>query len=493
MKKRAFGAIAVVLGGVSALTWTVPARAQAGTEAWVKDKRIGEGAGYTAGDFEIHPGIAGEIGWDSNYLGRSDKTGPTIANANPVDTGEIRITPSLSLRTAPVSERSSDGAPAPLPAVGFALGASGTYMEFLNSAPVSNSANGNTSTLQSQRNMSAAANAALSILPGREWSGSVAVSYTRAIQPTVAGFPDASYNNDTISANADLAVMPNLGTLDWHFGYTFTGTFFEQAAGQGYNNTFHTGYTRGRWRFRPRTALLYDGQVSFRSYDDTANADFLLHQSTPVRARIGLEGLVTSRFSIQAMVGYGATLTNPINSTDQTVRQYDSVIGNLELRFFVGGQPQVAPGAKPSLLVSTIALGYTRDFQASYLDDFYGLDRGYLKAEYFFAGKFLVTLQGGVGAYEHPDLFFGTGNGGTVANPSLMASSFTDVAADASLFVEYRVLPSLGINATGTYYENFSSTQLPVTIMDKDLGSAGQVYDLNVRRITAFLGVRWFM
>jgi hypothetical protein len=401
--------------------------------------------------------------------------------AAPEDSAELRLTPSLSLRSAPVAAR-PDGPPVAPPPVVFGFGASGTYREFFASG------------LQNQRNMSAAAVANVGILPGREWNGSVTASYNRTIQPTVLGIPDLSYNNDIITANADIATQPNLGTLDWHFGYTFTGTFYEQSDGTPYNNTLHTGYTRGRWRFRPRTALIYDGQVSFRSYGDSTGATFLIHQSTPVRARIGLEGLVTPRFSILGMVGYGATLTNQASPNDP-VSQYDSIIGNLELRFFPGGQPgsqTPTVDSKPSLLVSTIALGYTRDFQASFLDDFYGIDRGYLRAEYFFAGRFLVTLQGGVGAFEHPDLYFAPGTAANLTGkPVLMANSYTDVVADATLFLEYRVLSSLGINATGTYAETFSNTQLPETVTD--LSTKEHVYDMNVRRITAFLGVRWFM
>ncbi len=457
-----------------------PTRERAGVAQGPQGRR---GAGYQAGDFQIHPGIAGEIGYDSNYLGRSDKTGPASTSAPgylangapgypPADSAELRITPSLSVRMVPAGQR-SDGTPAPPPPVSFGFGASGTYPEFFASG------------LQNQRNMSAAANATLGILPGREWSGSISASYTRIIQPTVLGDPDLSYNNDMVSVGADLATQPNQGTLDWHFGYTFTGTFFEQSSGDPYNNQLHTGYTRGRWRFRPRTALIYDGQISVRNFSDTNGAAFVLHQATPVRAKIGLEGLVTPRFSILGMIGYGATLSERLNSADFTAEQYDSIIGTVELRFFPGGQPNApSPDAKPSLLVSTIALGYTRDFQASYLDDFYGLDRGYLRAEYFFAGRFLVTLQGGVGAYEHPDLYFGTG---LSKSPVIMAKSYTDIGADATLFLEYRVLPSVGINATGTYVENFSNTQLPVA------PESNQVFDLNVRRITTFLGVRWFM
>ena len=107
-----------------------------------------------------------------------------------------------------------------------------------------------------------------------------------------------------------------------------------------------------------------------------------------------------------------------------------------------------------------------------------GIDRGYLRAvTYFFAGRFLVTLEGGVGAIEHPTLFFGPGNGGT-AGPTapVMANAYTDVRADATLFAEYRVLPSIGINGTVSYLENFSNTQLARHPW-QDITTHAHVYD----------------
>jgi hypothetical protein len=472
MEKRAFGTVALVLGSAWALAWSSPA----GAQEFLRDTRVANGAGIEAGGFEIHPGLAAEVGWDSNYLGRSDKTGANIENGaplnGPIDTGMLRVTPSLSLSMAP---HSSTGAGGPF---ALALGASGTYREFFN--PL----------LSNQRNMSVNANAGLVILPGHEWSGSISGNFSRTIQPTILGNPDLSYNNDLLVGVADLAAQPNLGTLDWHFGYIIAATIFEQSAGNPYNNLLNTGYTRGKWNFRPRTALIYDGQISYRDFSDTTGAAFALHQSTPVRARVGLQGLVTPAFSILGMIGYGATLENANFAGDTTVQQYDSIIGALELKFFPGGSPPPSRGegpvVKPSLLVSTIAVGYNRDFMASYMGDFYGLDRGYLKAEYFFGGTFLVTLTGGVGALEHPSLYYGSATG---AAPSgiLMANSYTDVAADATLYVQYNVLQSLAINATGMYSETLSNTQLPVA------PNSPQVYDLNIRHISAFLGVRWFL
>jgi hypothetical protein len=471
MKKRAFGRIAATLGGACALAWSLPA----GAQEFMQDRRVQQGPGYQAGDFELHPGLAAEVGYDSNYYGRSDKSDPHYVNGAPtnppVGTGLLRVTPSVRISTTPAAQRTVDQ-PAERPSVSFDAGASGTYREFF-SSQVSN-----------QRNMSGNADATLGILPGRAWSGTVTASWMRMIQPTVLGDPDLSYNNDTIIAGADLATQPNEGTLDWHFGYQYTGIFFEQASGSPYNNQMHTGYSRGRWRFRPRTALLYDGSISFRSFDNPAAASFAEHSTSPVRVRLGLEGLVTPRFSVLALVGYGATFTS---GNDPSVQQYDSMIGQLELRFFPGTTSSELQ-AKPSLLVSTIALGYTRDFQASYLGPAYGLDRGYLRAEYFYAGKFLITVEGGVGAYEHPNLYFA--QDGTAA-PILMANAYTDVRADATLFMEYRVFQSFGINGTFTYSENFSSTQLPVTAAD--VVTRNQLFDMSWRRYQAFVGVRWLM
>ena len=53
------------------------------------------------------------------------------------------------------------------------------------------------------------------------------------------------------------------------------------------------------------------------------------------------------------------------------------------------------------------------------------------------------------------------------------------------MFGEYRFTNTLGLNTTVKYYQEISSKQLPA--------GAGGVYDMNYRRIEAYLGFRWFM
>src|ERR1700721_679844 len=63
MTKNGLAATAAVL--VSLL----PSAAYA--QEWLKDRRSNEGAGIREGDLELHPGIAGEVGYDSNWFLRS--------------------------------------------------------------------------------------------------------------------------------------------------------------------------------------------------------------------------------------------------------------------------------------------------------------------------------------------------------------------------------------------------------------------------------------
>src|SRR5438132_8966156 len=91
---------------------------------WLKDRRYGEGIGIRTGDLELHPGIAGEFGYDSNYFLRAPQE-------QPIDTFRLRITPSFSLSTTTAQRREAEGAPAEAPKVAFRAGIAASYSEFI--------------------------------------------------------------------------------------------------------------------------------------------------------------------------------------------------------------------------------------------------------------------------------------------------------------------------------------------------------------------------
>ena len=255
---------------------------------------------------------------------------------------------------------------------------------------------------------------------------------------------------------------------------------------------------KGRWKFRPRTALIYDGNFGIEQYSNLgtgSGAITQLNNSFPVRSRMGINGLVTPRLSLLAMVGYGGSFYTPATPTtarNPPPEQYDSVIGQAELKFYLAAQPGVEGEGTSgtSLTLSSLAVGYTRDFQNSYLSDFYGSDRGYLKFMYFFAGRALVTLEGGAGAVEYPQMFY---PGGAVpmrfdgTNPA--GQGFTDVRIDGTLFGEYRFTNYLGVNLTAKYTTNLSNVILDIS----PPGQADQFFAMQWQRVEIYAGVRLFL
>jgi len=452
-------ALSALLGASAVLTSTLlfSVDASAQDQVWLNDRRYREGIGYRVGDFELHPGIGADFGYNSNYLHRS-------SNEEPVQSLRLRVAPHFSVTT--LGPQRTDGAPPP--DFGFRAELGGVYNEFI---PVSGS-DDDKDRLQEQRNIGGDLNLQLDILPKREWSGRVHGAIGRTARPTNDADRTVSYNRLIPKAGAELAWAPGSGLLDWRLGYNFSGTFFESSEFENINSVRNYVTTHGRWRFLPRTALMYDARLGFLTYpvgggttDKTA--------SHPLRARLGLNGLITPSFAVLALVGWGASF---YSGDDQ---DFDSVIGQLELKWYLSPNPQADP-MKTSGAVSALSLGFVRDFDDSYIGTYLERDRGFAKLAYLFGGSFLLVAEAGAAAVVFPvqtRTDFGQPNG------------WTDLRVDGRLFGEYRLKDWLGLDAQIGYTGYFSSTTL---VFDSTLSADGQD-ELAYQDLSVFLGARWFM
>jgi len=448
----------------------------ASAQAWLKDRRFQDGAGIRAGDLELHPGIAGEFGYDSNFFLRTNKTAPDNINGAPAlpvrDAALIRITPSFSIASRNPTPAESEG-PTAMPVVLFRGSADATYREFIGAQEV-----------RDQRNVSGQANVRADFLPGRVIGFGVFGGYVRTIRPTVLGNPDESFNRSDLIGGGEVAVTPGGGTLDIRGGYQIQAALFEQTEGVPFSNITHEVSVRNRWKFRPRTALFHYTTLRFINYLHPERAQNFLNDSVPLRSEFGVTGLVTPRFAVLAAAGYGASFQRGGESA--AVRQYDSVMGQAEATFYLSANPAASDPGQVGLSLSTISVGYVRDFQQSYVGNFYGSDKGYARLTYFFGGKAILNIDGSVGAVEYPDIFIVPSPG---AAPTLANGSFTDIRIGSSLFAEYRFTDSFGVNATIDYAQNISNTRLPAG----STGTAPLFFDMNWQRFQAFLGARYFL
>jgi hypothetical protein len=442
---------------VSALT-VIPAVASAQDQPWLKDRRFAEGAGFRVGDFELHPGASAEFGYDSNFFRRAD-------NEDPIGALRLRVTPSFSVST--LGQQRREGVNTPSPDVEFRGGISATYNEFFGIT----GGTGGKSLMNGQRNVGGLLDLNLNILPGRPWSGVLTAGFARAITASDQGITSESFNRDVPSGSAELVWTPGAGLFSWRLGYAFTGTIFEAASYSKLTNLVNTVTTRGSWRFLPRTALVYDARFGFIIYPNP-RAD-VKTGSHPMRAQLGVNGLITPSFGITVMAGWGASFYTPNTATDPK-EDFDSVIGQLEVKWYI--TPNVSTGSSSAPTTSSaLAVGFTRDFYDSFIGTYFERDRGYLNFSYFFGGKALLVLDAGAGPVIYPKFNIGT----------QQFQSFTNVRIDASAFAEYRFKDFLGANITLRYNQNVGNTTITVP-------GGGADY-LAYKQFEAYLGFRWFM
>lgn len=454
---------------------------EAKAQGWLADRNLAEGAGIRTGDLELHPGIGGEVGYDSNWFLRSNKEGATIANGAPNlpvrDALVFRVTPSFYLSTLGSQRMGANGVPQVTPRlISFRGGASATARFFVGKE------------MEDQHNVSVNADARMDVAAGRPISFGVYGAYQRLIQPQVQADPNLSFNRNDLRGGVDITALPGGGTFDITAGYQLMASLYEETQGTAYSSLQHEVSVKNRWRFRPRTAVFSETTLRWLNYLNSDRSFNFLNNSTPIRTRVGLTGLVTERISTLLAAGYGATFFENPNRVSSA--QYDSFNGQAEVSFFLGKGGATEDPNKASLVISNFRLGVSRDFQTSLLGNYYTSNRVYGGLEYWFGGRFVTRFNAYGEQLLYPPVFL---NGAAGQAPQQVTSDFTNYRIGASLFGEYRFTQAFGLNATIDYLQQFSDTQIPV-VLPGSAGAGGNasVFDLNYRRIQAFAGARYF-
>lgn len=430
-----------------------------GGQPWVANRTIGEGAGIRSGNLEWHPGISGEFGYDSNFYQRAG-TPAEDANFGPV-TGilRLRVIPQLSLRSIDRRQQLAGDENKQLPPpVGFELKGNVAYNELISLDSRF------TQQFSDMRNLEGGLAGVLKFFPERQWSGNARASYSYIFEPSnLAGFFGA-YNRHTIGVGGNLLWRPGGGAFDWNLiDYNTRFTLFDQSAVGVYNNGMHRFSTNGRWRFLPKTALLFDGGLGILDYENNTN----LNSGEFLTARIGANGLLTKHLGLLVMGGWAASF---FHNNNGLVRNYDDFIAKAEAKWYFNAGTRLQEGSA-NVGVSSVALGYDRSFEQSYLSDFFQRDRGYAQFGYFFGGRLITTLDAGLSLINYPDFLFGGEQQG-----------FSETRIDVTGFAEYRLTETVGINLTVQYDQNISQI---ITGPFTD--------DLSFNRFRGFLGARWFL
>lgn len=424
-----------LLGLWVALACFLPSGTASAQTAWLADRARSEGPGFRVGDFELHPGIGVEVGWDSNLFFTEDNAAGMRSR---VDSGILRVTPHFLFSTIGQQRRSEgearDTGSTP-PTIAFRGGVSAAYFEFFADP--------------NRRNVELMGSLRLQVLPERPFSFSVFNEFQRSIRPfTENSAVGASQARIANQAGLDLAFQTDGGVVQVRAGYVFGLDFFEDNRFAYGRNFTHTVNLVESFRFLPQTALVHDTTLFVQDYFqyNPLTAPALLNDNVRLRTRLGLNGAITESISLQGMVGYAAGFfPGSIVAGVTHDQDYDSIVAQVELRW------QIQEGMR-------LALGYDRDFFASFVGNYYSRDRGYLNFQMLLAGAFLLGADFEVGYLD-----FGQIRGGA-AMPIIDTTGGVrqDVRLAGGLFAEYRFTDWLAVNATFRYQGQITSYQYAI-------------------------------
>ncbi|HET7545359.1 MAG TPA: outer membrane beta-barrel protein [Polyangiaceae bacterium] len=434
------------------------AHAQA-QQPWLADRRYGEGIGIRTGNLELHPGVAAEVGYDSNYFLRAKEEDPLSAF-------RIRITPSITLSTLGMQRREGTGSQPTK--VMFRGGAYVSYNELIATESK------HQSEFADQRHLDVGADALLNIFPVGRVGGDTYLNFIRQGQPSNNPDTENAFDRDSFRAGAGITWRPGGGLFDWRIGGEFLYNYFEKTNFRYLNNFQYGVNMRGRWRFLPRTALLYDGSYTWVNYPNPSAQN----DGAIARSSIGLNGLITSRLALLAMVGWAGTFYD--QQANQSPQQFDSITAQAELKWYISGGTTVMTPSSAPVGLSFASIGYLRDVSNSYLGNFYQRDRGYVSLSYLLGGAFVTGVTLGFANLHFPDSYFP--NGGGVQQPA-----FSEQRLDATVFGEYRFSNQFGLNATFNYDQNFTDVVVPTDPAHTPPGDY-----LAYSRWQIFIGARYF-
>jgi hypothetical protein len=442
----AFCVALALLGVAHGSVGATPVKAQ----GWLADRARTEGPGIRLGDFELHPGVGVEIGYDSNLYYTPDNPPPTLPPR--VESAILRVTPHLLFSTIGPERLSEGEGQAEQPNVIFRGGASASYYEFFAD--------------ERRRNVSVDASLNLTLFPTGPVSIVIYDNFSRGIRPFTQNTFETSTARDQNRGGINFIFSTPGDILQVRTGYRFGLDYFEGRAFQYANNFQHRVELQETFRFFPQTAIVHDTSVEFRDYFESLVGPTAVFDNTVVTSRLGLNGAITPELSVLAMVGYAAGFYDSnIVGYDQ---DFESFIAQAQLTWRMERNAQ-------------LVVGYQRSFNPSFIGNFYSQDRGYASFQMTLLGSLLLGVEAGVAYLDF----------GQVVTPDGMplGSSLEreDIRVDASLFAEYRFTNWLGVNATLAYLGDFTDFQYNV------MTGPGAILDpAGYNKFEAWLGVRVF-
>ena len=318
-----------------------------------------EGPGFRLGRLELHPGIGAEIGFDNNVFYESEGLDSSAA---------LRLTAHLDLSTIG-TQRASEGETADDDGamIEFRGGLEGSLYHYLSNRLADTAVD----------RVSGGGNLDLLINPHGRFSVRLHERFERTVRPFTDPNNESGaaigYGRNTNDAGVEFSLKSRGDVLKARVGYSHRFEFYDDS-GFAYAKRWAHKIDGGlSWRFFPSTALVYETDVIIAGFPNDAAAasgPTLVTESVTVSNRIGVNGAITDKFSLSAVIGYDVGFYDRADD-------YDAVTGTVEARW----QPR---------RTLNFSLGYRRSFVPSIIGNFIGSHRIYLNSRILLFDRWML-------------------------------------------------------------------------------------------------------
>ena len=203
----------------------------------------------------------------------------------------------------------------------------------------------------------------LSIFPFGAWSLDLFDNFMRTSNVPYAATKDnfRAIDIDDNQAGLRLRWRPGGQRFETSLQYMFNVVYFESALLSTKTSLVNDFLLRLKWKFFPKTALYLNVGESIYMYPNVVlNLKTTPPSAYPLRAVLGMLGLITSKFEVNVNAGYGNSFTRDNQFSGGNI-SYSSVIGHAEFTW------------RPAALTA-INLGYKHDFAQSLIGTYFDLD-----------------------------------------------------------------------------------------------------------------------
>jgi len=323
----------------------------------------------------MHAGVTAEGGYDSNVF-YDDTPGNKYASSL------LRITPFAEITN---TARNGD-VPSGL---FFDARATLAYREYFSSDPSITNLRSFTPSLTASLEHNSNGTLALGVMEGFSRVQDAPYTHGQAANGTMI-------IRDNNIASAQLRWAPGGGRLQGVLRLTDIIDYFETSALKPANSMANELMLDVSWRWLPKTALYFQVRQGYVYYfNDSAdlaaaggavalNGSSEKSSSFPLRALLGLRGLITDKTSVGLAVGY----QNAFYSNGETTNGF---LGST----FAAGELVVLP-----ILPMKVTFGARHEFQNSVIGNFFYDDGAYLNVSYQTVTRLVGSLWG---SYDHKD------------------------------------------------------------------------------------------